>query len=168
MASKVTLRPLEPEDLDLLYTIENDIDLWQVGTTNVPYSRYILHQYLANSSADIYTDKQVRLVIENEQGQIVGLIDAMNFEPRHSRAEVGVVIMAPFRRQGYAFSALNALEEIAKSWNLHQLYAIVSADNDAALSTFSKASFSETATLKDWICMEGCYTDALLFQKTLC
>ena len=168
MASKVTLRPIEPEDLDLLYTIENDTELWQVGTTSVPYSRFILHQYLANSTADIYTDKQVRLVIENEQGQTVGLIDAMNFDPRHARAEVGVVIMAPFRRQGYSLSALNALENIAKNWNIHQLYAIISADNVAGLSTFTKASFSETATLKDWICKEGRYIDALLFQKTLC
>jgi len=31
---KVRLRAIEPEDLDLLYTIENDVSLWNVGTTN--------------------------------------------------------------------------------------------------------------------------------------
>ena len=35
----VHLRAIEPEDLDLLYRIENDVKLWNVGTTNVPYSR---------------------------------------------------------------------------------------------------------------------------------
>ena len=39
----VTLRAIEPEDLDVLYTIENDDKLWTVGSTNVPYSRYSLH-----------------------------------------------------------------------------------------------------------------------------
>ena len=46
--SKVSLRAIEPEDLDLLYRIENDRNLWNVGTTNVPYSRYTLHDYIAN------------------------------------------------------------------------------------------------------------------------
>ena len=29
------LRAIEPEDLDLLYQIENDQSLWKVGATNV-------------------------------------------------------------------------------------------------------------------------------------
>ena len=37
---KVVLRALEPEDLDLLYGIENNPEVWDVSPTNVPYSRY--------------------------------------------------------------------------------------------------------------------------------
>ena len=40
----VELRAMEPEDLDTLYTIENDKSMWDVGTTNVPYSKFVLHQ----------------------------------------------------------------------------------------------------------------------------
>ena len=40
---RVRLRAMEPEDLDILYRIENDMSLWDVGNTNVPYSRYALH-----------------------------------------------------------------------------------------------------------------------------
>ena len=40
---QVHLRAIEPEDLDLLYRIENDQTLWHLGTTNVHYSRYTLH-----------------------------------------------------------------------------------------------------------------------------
>ena len=29
----VTLRAMEPEDLDVLYTIENDMELWDAGNT---------------------------------------------------------------------------------------------------------------------------------------
>ena len=35
----IHLRALEPEDLDMLYQIENNRELWSVGVTNVPYSR---------------------------------------------------------------------------------------------------------------------------------
>ena len=75
---KVNLRAMEPEDLDLLYRIENDHELWSLGSTNVPYSRYALHEYMANSTGDIYTDKQVRLIIENEDRVTVGLADLTN------------------------------------------------------------------------------------------
>ena len=73
----ISLRALEPEDLDLLYRIENDDALWGVGITNVPYSRFLLHEFLSSCTGDIYTDKQVRLVIENEAHQTVGLADLM-------------------------------------------------------------------------------------------
>ena len=56
------LRAMEPEDLDVLYSIENDIELWSAGYTTVPYSRYILHDYIANATCDIYADRQVRLM----------------------------------------------------------------------------------------------------------
>ena len=63
MFNKITLRAIEPEDLDLLYRIENDVRLWNVGTSNVPYSRYVLHDYVAHVTNDIYADRQVRMMI---------------------------------------------------------------------------------------------------------
>ena len=32
----VRLRAMEPEDLDFLYAMENDKEVWDVGCTNVP------------------------------------------------------------------------------------------------------------------------------------
>ena len=75
---------MEPEDLDLLYEVENNPALWGLGITNVPYSRYVLHDYLSQSSGDIYVDKQVRLMIENTLGQVVGMIDLTTFDPNSS------------------------------------------------------------------------------------
>lgn len=62
----IHLRAIEPEDLDVLYNIENDTEVWNVSTTNVPYSRYILYDYIANTKNDIYADRQVRMMIEDE------------------------------------------------------------------------------------------------------
>ena len=76
----VRLRAMEPEDLDLLYRIENDADLWAVGTTNVPYSRYTLHDYIATSADDIFADRQLRLIIETSHPTplTVGIADLIN------------------------------------------------------------------------------------------
>ena len=104
--ANVVLRAMEPEDLDLLYQIENDTKLWNIGLTNVPYSRYVLHDYIATSSGDIYTDKQVRLIIEDEEHQTIGLVDIMNFNPQNRRAEMGIVVQEAFRQKGYGKDAI--------------------------------------------------------------
>ncbi len=106
---KVFLRAMEPEDLDYLYRIENDADLWGVGVTNVPYSRYALHDFIATATGDIYTDKQVRLMVDDETHHTVGIVDLMNFAPRHHRAEVGIVIEKQCRGRHFAFAALREL-----------------------------------------------------------
>ena len=52
---------MEPEDLDTLYTLENDRTVWGVSATNVPYSLSVLIDYITSSKSDIYADRQVRL-----------------------------------------------------------------------------------------------------------
>ena len=159
---------MEPEDLELLYTIENDRRLWNVGNTNVPYSRYVLHDYIATSSGDIYTDRQVRLVIENGVGETVGLADLVNFDAKNLRAEVGIVITDRHRQKGYATAALQQLADYALSvLHLHQLYAVVDNVNSTAQKLFENCSFRETSQLHDWLFDGHEYHDAILMQKIL-
>ena len=106
---------MEPEDLDVLYRIENDVELWDVGATNVPYSRYVLHDYIANASGDIYADRQVRLIVEGPDGTVVGLVDLTNFDPKHRRAELGLVVERPHRRKGFARRVLLHIEHYART-----------------------------------------------------
>ena len=123
MTSLTTLRAIEPEDLDLLYRIENDVRLWNVGTSNVPYSRYVLHDYVAHVTNDIYTDRQVRMMIDNAEGQTVGIVDLVNFDPANRRAELGLVILNDCRRRGYATATLLQIHDYAlRILHLHQLY----------------------------------------------
>lgn len=164
----ITLRALEPEDLDALYAIENDVECWDVGHTSVPYSRYALHDYIANASADIYADRQVRLAIANEEGDIVGLVDVMNFDPRHQRAEVGIIVKKTYRHAGYAHAAMQRILDLARTnWHLHQLYAIVDSCNRDAQSLFSDLGFHAENTLQSWLFDGQNYRDACLMQKFL-
>jgi diamine N-acetyltransferase len=161
----IHLRALEPEDLDLLYRIENNDVLWRVGATNVPYSRYVLHDYIANTRSDIYADRQLRLMIEDSEQHVVGILDLVNFEPRHLRAEVGIVICDDRRRQYFATAAVQELCRYAReTLHLHQLYAIVDVENEAALQLFQHAGFQTTSTLHQWLSVGSAYHDALLLQ----
>lgn len=161
----VRLRAMEPEDLDALYRIENDRDVWDVGENNVPYSRYILHDYIANASADIYADKQVRMVVENEEGQLVGVADVVNFCPSHARAEVSIVICREHRKKGYARAAIRQIMEYAlRTLHLHQLYAVVREDNMPSLNLFSSLGFKSKMVLEEWLFDGKDYHNAVVMQ----
>lgn len=165
---QVHLRAMEPEDLDLLYRIENDVELWDVGTTSVPYSRYVLHDFLASSSGDIYTDKQLRLVVENEDAEVVGLLDLCHFDPKHLRSELGLVIERRWRQKGYGMEALQqCLAYARRTLHLHQLYAVVASDNEAALRLFAGAGFEASARLAEWLFDGDGYRDAVVMQRIL-
>lgn len=161
----VCLRAMEPEDLDALYRIENDRDVWDVGENNVPYSRYILHDYIANASADIYADKQVRMVVENEEGLLVGVADVVNFCPSHARAEVSIVICREHRKKGYARAAIRQIMDYAlRTLHLHQLYAVVREDNIPSLNMFSSLGFKSKMVLEDWLFDGKDYHNAVVMQ----
>ena len=164
MDKGLQLRALEPEDLELVFAIENNRDLWRWGANNVPVSRYTVRQYLSSQQNDIYLDGQLRQVMTIE-GQPVGIVDLCNFEPRHQRAEGGIVVLPEFHRCGIATEALRQLCVYASSClHLRSLYAYVAADNEPALRLFLSAGYTETARLKRWL--EGDST-AVLFQLML-
>ena len=120
---KINLRALEPEDLQFLFDTENDESFWNVSHTQVPFSKFILKQYLENSHLDIYEAKQLRLVIvDNLNGQTVGLIDLFDFNPLHHRAGIGILIHKKYQKNGFASEAIQLLIQYCFTHlNLHQL-----------------------------------------------
>lgn len=162
----VRLRAMEPEDIDFLYQIENDPALWDVGSTNVPYSRFALHEYMSSVTNDIYTDKQLRMIVETPERQVVGIVDLVNYDPRHQRAEIGIVIRHDERRNGYASAAIARLLVYSREvLHLHQIYAIVSEQNSPALALFENLHFEKTGILHQWLCKsDDNYVSAVLLQ----
>jgi len=162
----IHLRALEPEDIDFLYTVENDASFWEVSSTLVPFSRYFLERYIANAHQDIYVAKQLRLVIiESESNKAIGMIDLFDFSPEHKRAGIGILIVEKEQHKGYASEALQLLIEYCfKQLDLHQLFANITSDNTKSLHLFKKHHFSKIGTKKEWIYTNGNYKDEILFQ----
>ena len=163
----IFLRALEPEDLELLFSIENNSEFWEVSTTTTPYSRFILKQYLENSHRDIYEVKQLRLVIcRTKDEKPIGLIDLFDFEPKHKRAAIGILIEdKKDRGKGFGADALNVLCSFCFSQlDLHQVYASVGVENRASQRLFEKAGFSLVGIRKDWTLVNGQFRDELLYQ----
>jgi diamine N-acetyltransferase len=160
------LRALEPEDLEFLYTIENNESFWEISHTQTPFSKYLLKQYLENAHLDIFEANQLRLLIEEKSTKRqIGLIDLFDFNPQHKRAGIGILIHPNFQKNGFAFEALSILIDYAfKYLNLHQLYANITATNSKSISLFTKHKFKKAGIKKDWILSEGKFKDEILFQ----
>jgi diamine N-acetyltransferase len=164
----IYLRALEATDLDFLYELENDTSIWPVSDTRVPFSRFVLQEYLQNASADIYTVRQLRLVICQHDHQPVGTIDIYDFDPGNLRAGVGLVIAQPFREKGYAFQALSALQAYCRDFlNLHQLYCSITQKNETSVRLFLKAGFEQIGLRKDWLRKPDGWLDVVEMQKIL-
>ena len=80
-SDRITLRAPEPEDLALMYIMENDTELWSIGDTLLPYSRYTLRSYLEQSRQDLFSERQARFVITLPDGEAVGMIDLAAYDP---------------------------------------------------------------------------------------
>lgn len=166
---KIRLRPLEPDDVELLYRWENNMEIWELSNTHTPFSKYVLAEYIKNSVKDIYETKQLRLIIENWENHPVGAVDLFDFDPYHQRAGVGILIHnTEDRNHGYATDALAALAGYAvDALGLKQLYANIAADNSKSIHLFEKAGFMRVGTKKDWLRTLSGWKDEILFQKFL-
>lgn len=172
----IYLRALEPEDIDHLYLVENDEGLWSVGETLVPFSKYILKEYIANSDTDVYEARQLRLVIcEAVSNKFVGLIDVFDFDPHNSRAGVGIVIVGKEnKRKGFASEAITLIKSYcAAHLNMRQLYANIGESNKESALLFEKAGFELVGVKKDWrrrrdlTTGKEIYLNELLYQHIL-
>ncbi len=163
----ISLRALEPEDLDFLYQLENNTEIWEISNTITPYSRHVLELYLENAHRDIFEVKQLRLCICNPKSEAIGLIDLFDFDPKNHRAGMGIVILdEKERNKGAGAGAISLLMEYAFGvLGLRQLYANVIEDNSASVHLFEKMGFNRVGIKKDWVFSNGIYKNEVLFQK---
>ncbi|WP_062060554.1 GNAT family N-acetyltransferase [Aquimarina longa] len=162
----IYLRALEPEDLEFIYSIENDEQIWEVSSTQTPYSRFLIKQYLEHAHKDIYEVKQLRLVICSNDDVILGLIDLFDFNPTHNRAGVGILIVEKSNRgKGYGAEALGLVKEYSFTHlHLHQLYANISEDNSVSIRLFENKGFIRVGVKKEWNLVKDVYKDEFLYQ----
>jgi len=164
---RIRLRAPEPEDLDVLYRWENDTTLWESGATLTPYSRYNIRQYIAESGADLYERRQLRLMVElRDTAETVGTIDIYDFDPHHLRAAVGILIDAAHRRCGIAAATLKLFENYAFGFlRLHRLEAYIPAANETSLRLFERCGYANEGVMRDRLATDNGFDDIVFMAK---
>jgi len=166
----VLLRAPEPADIDILYRWENDMRIWHLSNTITPFSKFAIEQYVLNAQDDIFSSKQLRLMIEchtaGSESGVVGSIDLFDFDPFHRRAGIGILLDESSRRKGFASEAIGLLTEYCfKTLNLHQLYCNIEQSNTESIHVFTKAGFTACGNKQEWLFRNGQWMDELIFQK---
>ena len=159
------LRKIEPSDLPFLYQWENDATMWADSDTHNPLSRHDLHQYIENTTGDIYRDGQLRLIIEESQlsTKVVGCIDLFDFDARNRKAAIGMYIAPEARGKGVGKQAVQQLLDYAFDFlHLRMVYAIISVHNIACSHIYEQMGFTPSSPLANWT-LEG---DAILWQRS--
>lgn len=166
---RITLRALEPIDVDTLYRWENDTSIWEAGSTLAPFSRKQLWDYIDTYDGDIYSARQLRLMIDiTGPRETVGTLDLYDFDPANSRCAVGIFVAPEWQRHGYAREALDTVAaHLRRHLSLHQLYAVVADTNTTSRALFENAGYAPAAHLRQWLRRADTYTDATLYQKFL-
>jgi diamine N-acetyltransferase len=167
-AGACRLRALEPSDIELMYIMENDPEVWRVSGTLAPISRERIAAFIEEQNYDIYATRQMRLVVEAE-GVAVGTVDIFDFDPQHLRFGVGVLIYAQEnRRRGYARAALEAVAGYAREvLGLKQIWASVASDNEASEALFESLGFERCGLRRDWLRRGAEYVDVYEYQLLL-
>lgn len=167
MDSIVRLRALEPGDIDFLYQLENDMDLWYLSHQQQPMSRMLLMKYIQEADKSIYEVGQFRLAIEKTKGgELLGFIDLFDFDPKNKRAGIGIIIKnSEQRNRGYGKAALQQLIKYCfRVLHLHQIYANIAVDNPASIRLFESLGFERSGLKKEWNFDGENYQDEYFYQ----
>jgi len=165
LGKNINLRALELSDLDFLFKTENNEQFWDISSTQLPFSKYILQQYIENAHQDIYEAKQYRFVICNTEIMPVGMIDLFDFNPQHKRVGIGILILPEHQNKGYASEALEMIIDYAFSYlDVHQIYANIASNNLKSIALFEKNNFNQIGIKKDWLYSNSTFKDEILYQ----
>jgi diamine N-acetyltransferase len=164
----LTLRALEPGDIDVLLNIENDKEFWKYSNQREPFSRHLLELYIAQQQHDIFEIKQRRYILTDSSQKLLGIIDLFDFEPFHRRVGVGLIIISSERRKGMGKKALGLIElHCINNLNIHSLYANIAFENDPSIAVFEFCGFENIGIKKEWNFYEGSFHDEFLYQKII-
>ncbi|MDE6309286.1 MAG: GNAT family N-acetyltransferase [Muribaculaceae bacterium] len=165
----IRLRAIEPTDIDAIFRWENDSRLWSTGSAVAPFSRKQVWDYVSNYTADPYASGELRLmIVDAKSGDPLGMIDITNFDPVNRRGQVGIMVDIAHQRLGVARNALELLAEYARDrLGMHQLWAIIPAENIASRALFEQNGYAIEGHLRSWLRVGREYRDAYFYHRFL-
>lgn len=158
MSGDLKLRPLEREDLKFVHRLNNDAKIMSYWFEE-PYEAFVELQELYDKH--IHDQSERRFMLELD-GQMVGLVELMEIDYIHRRAEFQIIIDPKFQGHGYAVSATKlAMKYAFHVLNLHKLYLVVDKVNEKAIHVYEKVGFIREGELIDEFFVDGTYHDAI-------
>lgn len=157
-SNAVRLRPLEREDLNFVHQLDNNASVMRYWFEE-PYEAFV-------ELCDLYDkhihDQSERRFIIAQDSTRVGLVELVEINHIHRRAEFQIIIDPVFQGRGYASVAAKLAMDYGFSvLNLYKLYLIVDKENKKAIHIYSKLGFKVECELIHEFFINGEYRNTI-------
>ena len=137
-ALSVKLRPLEREDLRFVHQLDNNASVMRYWFEE-PYEAFVELSDLYDKH--IHDQSERRFVVECD-GEKAGLVELVEINHVHRRAEFQIIISPEYQGKGLASRAAKlAMDYGFTVLNLYKLYLIVDKENEKAIHIYRKLGF---------------------------
>lgn len=154
----IRLRPLEREDLRFIHNLDNNAIIMRYWFEE-PYEAFV-------ELAELYDkhihDQMERRFIVDMGGVSTGLVELIEIDYIHRRAEFQIIIDPAYQGQGMGEKATRmALDYAFQVLNLYKIYLVVDSENTKAIHVYEKIGFEREGVLKHEFFSNGMYRDAV-------
>ncbi|MQR01864.1 spermidine N1-acetyltransferase [Glaciimonas soli] len=157
--SGVKLRPLEREDLRFVHQLDNNSNIMRYWFEE-PYEAYVELVQLYDNHVHDQTER--RFILQSDDGEMVGLVELVEIDHIHRRAEFQIIVAPAAQGKGYAERATRlAIEYAFCVLNLHKLYLYVDKENNKAIHVYKKCGFALECELKSEFFVNGEFRNAI-------
>ncbi|QUM84039.1 spermidine N1-acetyltransferase [Moritella sp. 28] len=157
MNEKLCLRALERSDLRFVHNLNNNRNIMSYWFEE-PYESFGELEELYNRH--IHDNAERRFVVENMKKELIGLVELIEIDYIHRRAEFQIIINTEHQGKGFARELINrALDYSFTILNLHKVYLVVATENEKAIHLYEECGFVEEGFFVKDIFINGQYRD---------
>ncbi len=157
----IYLRPMAPEDTDLIIRWRNSDSVRKNFIYQAPFTREGHENWIRTM---IDTGRVVQMIIcQVGEGTPLGSVYIRDIDRTHNKAEYGIFIGdAAARGRGLGTAAARLmLRYCFQEEGLHRIYLRALSDNAQAIRSYEKAGFHREACLRDDVRIDGVYRDII-------
>jgi RimJ/RimL family protein N-acetyltransferase len=162
---RVTLKPIQPSDIDIITEIYSDkklskYDDWSVDTI-------IIDETLSDMIDPVDWEKEYthfNYIIYSGDEKI-GFV-AVTIQP-YQQAELGYYVASKYQKHGYASSALKEIIKIAKKNKIHRVYSFIDPKNKASIKTAQYSGMIQCGHTHHSSKVRGKWVDDVIMEKIL-
>ncbi|SFM86232.1 diamine N-acetyltransferase [Izhakiella capsodis] len=164
--ANIMLRPLEREDLTFVHHLDNNASVMRYWFEE-PYEAFVELSDLYDKH--IHDQSERRFVLEHD-GDKAGLVELVEINHIHRRAEFQIIIAPEHQGKGLASRAVKLAMDYGFSvLNLYKLYLIVDKENAKAIHIYTKLGFEIEGELRHEFFINGEYRNTIrmcIFQDS--